>query len=62
MEAADAAKTNALGMPDYLERYLGKATAKAMRKVQQENPEMWARIKARAAEIREGRETEYGGQ
>lgn len=62
MEAAQAAKTNQLGMPDYVQRQLGAATLTAMRKVRSENPEQWARIKARAAEIREGRETEYGGQ
>ena len=61
MEAADAANTNSLGMPPYIEWQLGAATLTAMRKVQRENPELWARIKARAAEIREGRASENGG-
>ena len=61
MEAAQAATTNQLGMPDYVQRQLGAATITAMRKVQREDPEQWARIKARAAEIREGRAPEYGG-
>jgi hypothetical protein len=62
MEAAQAATTNKLGMPDFVEWKLGAATITAMRKVQRENPELWARIKARAAEIREGRAPEYGGK
>ena len=62
MEAAQAATTNQLGMPDCIEWQLGAATITAMRKVQRENPELWARIKARAAEIREGRVPEYGGK
>lgn len=62
MKAAEAAKTNSLGMPDYIEWQLGAATLTAMRKVQRENPELWAKIKARAAEIREGRAAEYGGK
>ncbi len=61
MEAAQAATANKLGMPDYIEWQLGAATITAMRKVQRENPEMWAKIKARAAEIREGRASENGG-
>ena len=61
MEAAQAAVTNKLGMPDYVEWQLGAATITAMRKVQRENPEMWAKIKARAAEIRERRVEENGG-
>ena len=62
MEAAEAANTNALGMPAFLDWQLGAATLTAMRKVQREDPERWARIKARAAEIREGREPEDGGK
>ena len=62
MEAAHAATENNLGMPDFVEGQLGAATITAMRKVQRENPELWARIKARAAEIREGRAPEYGGK
>lgn len=61
MEAAQAATTNKLGMPLYIEWQLGAATLTAMRKVQRENPEQWAKIKARAAEIREGRASENGG-
>lgn len=53
MEAAEAANTNSLGMPEFVAWRLGAATLTAMRKVQRENPEQWARIKARAAEIRE---------
>lgn len=52
MEAADAAKTNSLGMPRYIEWQIGAATLTAMRKVQREAPDQWAKIKARAAEIR----------
>ena len=52
MEAASAANTNSLGMPPYIEWQIGAATLTAMRKVQRENPELWAKIKARAAEIR----------
>ena len=62
MEAAQAAAENQLGMPDYVAWQLGAATLTAMRKVQREDPELWARIKARAAEIREGRIQEDGGQ
>ncbi len=62
MEAAQAATTNKLGMPDYIDWQLGAATITAMRKVQRENPDLWAKIKARAAEIREGRSSEHGGK
>lgn len=63
MEAAhDAAKTNAIGMPADVAWQLGAALLTAMRRVQKEDPEMWARIKARAAEIREGRARDYGGK
>ena len=62
MEAANAATENQLGMPDYVAWQLGAATLTAMRNVQREDPELWARIKARAAEIREGRIQEDGGQ
>ena len=52
MEAAKAAKANSIEMPDYVRWQLGAATLTAMRKVQRDNPELWAKIKARAAEIR----------
>ena len=43
--------TKKLGMPPYIAWKLGAATITAMRKVQKEDPEMWARIKARGREL-----------
>ena len=64
MEAAKAAeiKIDVSMIPDYVGRQIGAATIAAMRRTQRENPDLWARIEARAAEIREGRVMEYGGK
>lgn len=64
MEAAQAAtvKIDVSLIPPHIRRQLGAATIAAMRRTQRENPELWAKIEARAAEIREGRAPEYGGK
>ena len=46
-------------IPPHIGRQLGAATIAAIRRVQREDPELWAKIEARAAEIREGRSPEY---
>lgn len=60
MDAAEAAtvKIDVSLIPDYVGRQIGAATIAAIRRTQREDPELWARIKARAAEIREN--GEYG--
>lgn len=62
MEAAQAAtvKIEVSLIPRHIRRQLGAATIAAMRRTQRENPELWAKIESRAAEIREGRVPEYG--
>ena len=49
-------------IPANVQRQLAAATITAMRRTQRENPELWAKIEARAAEINEGRVPEYGGK
>ena len=63
MEAADAAsiQIDVSLIPESIGHQIGAATIRAMRRTQREDPELWAKIKARAAEIREGRAPEYGG-
>lgn len=64
MEAAQAAsfKINVNLIPKNVQRQLAAATIVAMRRTQRENPDLWAKIEARAAEINEGRVPEYGGK
>ena len=64
MDAAQAAKVeiDVSLIPPYIGRQLGAATVELARRIQRENPELWVKIKARAAEIREGRAPEYGGK
>ena len=45
-------------IPDYVKHQLAIATLAAMRRTQREDPEKWAQIEKRAAEIRE--KGEYG--
>lgn len=46
-------------IPPHIGRQIGAATIAAIRRIQREDPELWAKIKARAAEIREGKAPEY---
>ena len=64
MTAADAAdvKIDVSRIPAHVQRQLAAATITAMRRTQQEDPELWAKIEARAAVINEGRALEYGGK
>lgn len=47
-------------MPEFNAFMLARETLTAMRRVQSEDPELWAKIKRRAAEIR--KEGLYGGK
>ena len=38
--------------PDYMRFAIGSATIRAIRRTQTENPELWAKIKARSAELK----------
>lgn len=49
-------------IPESLRRQIGAATIAMARRVQREDPQLWAKIKARAAEIRSGRAPEYGSR
>ncbi len=49
-------------IPDSVRHQIGAATIAMARRVQREDPQLWAKIKARAAKIREGRASEYGGK
>ena len=49
-------------IPESLRHQIGAATVAMARRIQRDNPLLWAKIKTRAAEIREGRAPEYGGK
>lgn len=49
-------------IPPHVGRRIGAATVKFVRRIQHGDPELWAKVKARAAEIREGRAPEYGSK
>lgn len=63
MKAAEAAKVeiDISLIPPHVQRIIAAATISAMRRTQRENPQLWAKIEARAADIREGRVKEYDG-
>ena len=64
MTAAEAAdvRIDVSRIPAHVQRQLAAATITVMRRTQQEDPELWEKIEARAAVINEGRALEYGGQ
>lgn len=47
-------------VPDYLRFAIGSATIRAMRRTQTEHPELWAKIKARSAELKAQEEPDEG--
>ena len=60
MQTTAQVHININSIPEFSAFMLARETLTAMRRVQREDPELWAKIKRRAAEIR--KEGLYGGK